>query len=114
LAGLALGASGKVASIGVTLEMIEASGAAGVDTSEFTTPLLAVEGVRIAMLFRELAGGKVKVSLRSKGELDVQKLASEFGGGGHRNASGIVMPGVFDDVVRTVTARAESLATGGR
>ena len=114
LAGLALTASGKVASIGVTLEMIEASGAAGVDTSEFTTPLLAVEGVCIAMLFRELSGGKVKVSLRSKGELDVQKLASEFGGGGHRNASGIVMPGVFDDVVRTVTARAESLATGGR
>jgi phosphoesterase RecJ-like protein len=114
LAGLSVDASGVVASIGITLEMIGACGAAGVDTSEFTTPLLAVDGVRIAMLFRELGGGKVKVSLRSKGELDVQKMAAEFGGGGHRNASGIVMTGGFDDVVRMVTLRAEALATGGR
>jgi bifunctional oligoribonuclease and PAP phosphatase NrnA len=114
LAGLSMTASGAVASIGITLEMVEASGAAGVDTSEFTTPLLAVDGVLIAILFRELSGGKVKVSLRSKGALDVQNLASEYGGGGHRNASGIVMPGRFADVVATVTARAEALVAEGR
>ena len=66
------------------------------------------------MLFRELPGGKVKVSLRSKGELDVSMLASEFGGGGHRNASGIVMPGRFEDIVATVTRRAAVLAEDGR
>jgi len=114
LSGLTLGASGAVATAGITLAMIDASGATGVDTSEFTTPLLAVDGVRIAILFRELPGGKVKVSLRSKGELDVQLMASEFGGGGHRNASGIVMSGRFDDVVATVTARAVALASDGR
>jgi phosphoesterase RecJ-like protein len=85
-----------------------------VDTSEFTTPLLAVDGVRIAILFRELPGGKVKVSLRSKGELDVSRLAAECGGGGHRNASGIVMPGRFADIVDAVTARAVALAADGR
>jgi len=58
------------------------------------------------LLFRELEGGRVKVSLRSKGNVDVHRLASEFGGGGHRNASGIVMPGAIDDVIRTVTQRA--------
>ena len=114
LSGLSMGADGKVASIGITLAMVESCGAAGVDTSEFTTPLLAVDGVSIAMLFRELSDGKVKVSLRSKGELDVQKMAAEYGGGGHRNASGIVMPGRFDEVVATVTARAGALATTGR
>jgi bifunctional oligoribonuclease and PAP phosphatase NrnA len=114
LAGLSLAADGVVASIGVTLEMIDACGASGVDTSEFTTPLLAVDGVRIAILFRELPGGKVKVSLRSKGDIDVQRMAAEFGGGGHRNASGIVMPGGFREVVDAVTSRAVALAAEGR
>lgn len=114
LASVSLGEGSTVASAGITMGMIEACGASSVDTSEFTTPLLAIEGVRIAILFRELPGGKVKVSLRSKGELDVSLMAAEFGGGGHRNASGIVMPGRFDVVVDTVTARAVSLAADGR
>jgi len=114
LAGLSLGGDGAVASVGITLAMIAACGAADVDTSEFTTPLLAVDGVRVAILFRELPGDKVKVSLRSKGELDVSRMAAEFGGGGHRNASGIVMPGRFEDVVGDVTARAVALAADGR
>jgi len=114
LASVTLGEDGAVASAGITLEMIEACGAVGVDTSEFTTPLLAVDGVRVAILFRELSGGKVKVSLRSKGELDVSQMAAEFGGGGHRNASGIVMPGRFDEIVDKVTARARALAADGR
>ncbi|HEX4823401.1 MAG TPA: bifunctional oligoribonuclease/PAP phosphatase NrnA [Candidatus Polarisedimenticolaceae bacterium] len=110
LAGLSLSDDGRVGSVAVTLAMVEACGAAGVDTSEVTTPVLAVDGVRLAILFRELPEGKVKVSLRSKGAIDVQQLAAEFGGGGHRNASGIVLPGRFDDVVKTLTARAASLA----
>jgi phosphoesterase RecJ-like protein len=114
LAGLSLSDDGAVASVGLTLGMIDACGAAGVDTSEVTTPVLAVDGVRIAILFRELAGGKVKVSLRSKGALDVQRLAAEFGGGGHRNASGIVMSGRFEEIIETVTRRAVALAAEGR
>jgi phosphoesterase RecJ-like protein len=114
LASISLDETGAVASAGITLAMVEAAGASGVDTSEFTTPLLAVDGVRIAILFRELDGGKVKVSLRSKGELDVSRMAAEFGGGGHRNASGIVMPGRFEDIVDKVTARAVRLAADGR
>jgi phosphoesterase RecJ-like protein len=109
-----LGADGAVASVGITRAMVEESGAADVDTSEFTTPLLAVDGVRIAILFREMADGRVKVSLRSKGELDVQRIAAEFGGGGHRNASGIVMPGRFREVEVAVTAAAVALAGSGR
>jgi phosphoesterase RecJ-like protein len=114
LASVALADGGTVATAGITKGMIDACGAAGVDTSEFTTPLLAIDGVRVAILFRELPGGKVKVSLRSKGVLDVSLMAAEFGGGGHRNASGIVMPGRFEEIVDTVTARAVTLAADGR
>jgi phosphoesterase RecJ-like protein len=110
LSGLTLSADGLVGSVAITLAMVEACQAEGVDTSEVTTPVLAVEGVMLALLFRELPEGKVKVSLRSKGAIDVQQLAAEFGGGGHRNASGIVLPGQFEDVVKTLTDRAVALA----
>jgi phosphoesterase RecJ-like protein len=113
LVDLRLDAGGALASCRVTRRTIEQCDADGIDTSEMTTPLLAIGGVRIAMLFRELEGGRVKVSLRSKGELDVHGLAAKFGGGGHRNASGIVMSGPLDEVADTVVARAEALVATG-
>lgn len=103
---------GAVASVVITRELVERLGAEEVDPSEFTTVLLAMDGISVALLFRELADGRIKVSLRSKGALDVHRLAAEFGGGGHRNASGIVMEGALDDAVRVVTDRATALLAG--
>lgn len=57
------------------------------DTENFVNYILSVEGVRLALLFIELKNG-FKVSFRSKGNLPVNKLAAEFGGGGHLNAAG--------------------------
>jgi phosphoesterase RecJ-like protein len=57
------------------------------DTENFVNYGLSVEGVQMGLLFIELKNG-FKVSFRSKGNLPVNKLASEFGGGGHINASG--------------------------
>jgi phosphoesterase RecJ-like protein len=113
LAGLRLDAAGAVASVRVTRKMVAAARAGDEDTSEMTTALLAIDGVRVAILFRETDDAKVKVSLRSKGNLDVRELAMEFGGGGHRNASGIVMDGEFDEVIERVLDRAAALAGPG-
>lgn len=110
LASLELGAGGRLASVRIPLSTLRACNAEHVDTSEITTPLLATDGVRVVVLFKEMDGGRVKVSLRSKGDLDVHALASEFGGGGHRNASGIVMKSPFDEAVEKVMARATRLA----
>ncbi len=112
LASLRLDHDGAVASIRVTRAMTEACGADGIDTSELTTPVLATDGVRIAILFRELGDGRTKVSLRSKGELNVHALAAEFGGGGHRNASGIVLDDALEPVAARVIARAGDLLEG--
>ncbi len=57
------------------------------DTENFVNFILSVEGVQLGILFIELKSG-FKVSFRSKGEIDVNKLAAEFGGGGHKNAAG--------------------------
>lgn len=109
LAGLRIDGGGAVASVRITRELLASLEAEDMDTSEVTTSLLATDGISVALLFRELDGQRIKVSLRSKGSVDVYKLATEFGGGGHRNASGIVMQGRLDDVARLVTGRASAL-----
>jgi phosphoesterase RecJ-like protein len=72
------------------------------DTSDLVNMLLAVDGVRAAALFKELPDGKTKVSLRSIGDTDINRLAVRLGGGGHLNASGILMSGPFEEGVRKV------------
>jgi phosphoesterase RecJ-like protein len=49
-------------------------------------------------LIRELPDGNHKVSLRSRGELDIEKIARHHGGGGHRNAAGFTLAGDGEEV----------------
>ena len=109
LSGLRIDAGGAIASVTITREMLLETQAENEDHAEITTPMLALDGVRVAALYRELPDGRIKVSLRSKGDLNVHRLAIEFGGGGHRNASGIVMEGELEEVVRTVTQRSVAM-----
>jgi phosphoesterase RecJ-like protein len=63
-------------------------------------------------MFRSLANGRIKVSFRSVGDIDVGKVAEEFGGGGHRNAAGASFDGKLAEVQRlTLTAMRDLLAT---
>jgi len=57
------------------------------DTDGFVNFSLSINGIKIGLLFIELKDG-FKVSFRSKGDIPVNKLAEEFGGGGHKNAAG--------------------------
>jgi bifunctional oligoribonuclease and PAP phosphatase NrnA len=66
----------------------------------------SIAGVRLALLFRQIAGGKVKVSFRSVGDVDVALLAERFGGGGHKKAAGASLEGTIADVQATVLAAA--------
>src|SRR2546422_11353348 len=62
--------------------------------------------VRLALLFRQLASGKVKVSFRSLGDVDVAELAHRFGGGGHRKAAGASLEGSLAEAQAEVLAAA--------
>ena len=68
----------------------------------------SIKGVRLALLFREIAGGRVKVSFRSIGDVDVAALARPFGGGGHAKASGASLAGSLAEVQATVLAAART------
>jgi phosphoesterase RecJ-like protein len=67
-----------------------------------------IEGVRMALLFREVSQGRVKVSLRSVGNVDVAAFAKAFGGGGHTKAAGLALPGSMAEVQATVLTAARA------
>lgn len=82
-------ADGRLAVVDIPLT--EEAGA--LDTDEVLDILRAVERVEVVLLLREMPGGGVKLSARSKGDFDVHALARQFGGGGHKKASGATFPG---------------------
>lgn len=66
----------------------------------------SIGGTRLAVFFRDLGHDKVKVSFRSTGDVDVNKFAKQFGGGGHARASGALIEGNLEVVRRRVVAAA--------
>ena len=71
----------------------------------------AVKGVKAAVFFEELEGGKIRVSMRSKDRsVNVCEVALKFGGGGHALAAGIRMGGPWEDAkVAVLAALGEAL-----
>ena len=63
----------------------------------------SIASVRVACLLRE-RGDTVKVSLRAKGDVNVNRIAARFGGGGHPNAAGFTVSGTLEPVTRDVLA----------
>ncbi len=102
LSGLRLLEGGRLALITLTRQQVLDCDAEAEDTSEVVNGLLAIDGVRVAVMFKELEGGRVKLSFRSKGGLDVNGLAARFGGGGHRNAAGAVLEGTLESAMARV------------
>jgi phosphoesterase RecJ-like protein len=66
----------------------------------------SIAGVRLALLFRQIANGRIKVSFRSMGAVDVAELAHQFGGGGHKKAAGASFEGSMGEVEAKVLAEA--------
>ncbi|HEX5580291.1 MAG TPA: DHHA1 domain-containing protein, partial [Gemmatimonadaceae bacterium] len=66
----------------------------------------SILGTRMALFFRDLGHGKVKVSFRSTGDVDVNAFARRFGGGGHAKAAGALVTGKLADVRERVVAAA--------
>jgi phosphoesterase RecJ-like protein len=86
----------------VTQEQMERWGAKEEDCEGLVNYVLSIGEVEVAAFFRELPDGRVRVSLRSKGKLDVSRVADRFAGGGHECASGCAVDGPLDEAVRQV------------
>ena len=64
--------------------------------------VLSIGEVEVAAFFRELPDGRYRLSLRSKGKVDVARVAERFGGGGHECASGCSVEGPLPQAVDQV------------
>lgn len=75
------------------------------DLEGIVSQLRQTKGVEVAIFLHELNPQKFKVSLRSKGKVDVSDIAKFYGGGGHVRAAGVTMEGSSHDVINNITAR---------
>ena len=94
--------TGHVAWMWQTLAMQEQTHAAEEDADGFVNYPLAVGEVEATALFKETAPGVYRTSLRSKGDVNVAKIAEQFGGGGHRNAAGCTLKGTSSELEQRV------------
>jgi len=96
--------SGQVATLRQTLAMRENAAAVDGDNNGFVNIPLAARDVLAVVYMREVGKDEYRVSLRSKGDINVARVAEKFGGGGHRNASGLRIEGDWDEKERELVA----------
>lgn len=94
--------TGRVASLRLSQEMQKRSGASDEDADGFVNYPLTVGEVEAVVLLKECAPEVYRTSLRSKGDVNVARVAGKFGGGGHRNAAGCTLKGPWDAVEKEV------------
>ena len=110
LGTLRLHSDERVASVRLELRMFERAGAAPSDSEGLIDYPRSIRGVEAVALFRERPEGDVKVSLRSRGGIDVGAIAGRRGGGGHRNAAGCLIDTATDEtaVIAELAAAVEA------
>lgn len=94
-----------IAITSVTREMFQRTGTDAADTENFANFPRMMADVKISAFFREIEDGW-KVSLRSKGEINVARIAETFGGGGHRNAAGYKIKGNLEEAKESLLREA--------
>lgn len=107
---------GRLAVLYLDDRMLEACGCTHNDTEGLINLPLTAREIQAVVFFKSAPGGDVRVSMRSKYDVDVRRVAGEYGGGGHKNAAGFTVEGPLDAVkggilTRLVQAVAEGLET---
>lgn len=104
LSTLTLDLDGKVASMVVSLASLAVTGAQSEHIEGFVDISRTIKGVMVSILYLELEENNYKLSIRSKGQTNVEQVARHFGGGGHTNAAACKISGPLTDVRRQVVA----------
>jgi bifunctional oligoribonuclease and PAP phosphatase NrnA len=117
LFGAVLGAmqidqTGRIAIVYVDHEMARTAGGTYEDTEGLVNLPLTVKEIEAVVFFKQEKGDQYRVSLRSKGEVDVNAIAKEYGGGGHKNASGCTISGPIEELQKTIVEKIENAIDG--
>jgi bifunctional oligoribonuclease and PAP phosphatase NrnA len=93
-----LDSTGRIATLWIDDATLAGAGATYDDTDGLINQPLTVKEIVAVAMFKAQAPGEWRVSMRSKGEVDINAIAKEFGGGGHKNASGCSARGTLDEL----------------
>ena len=100
LSRMQLDPSGRLATLWIDQRLAAECGGTYDDTEGLINMPLTVKDIQAVVFFKELGPGDWRVSMRSKGNVDINAVAKEFGGGGHKNASGCSATGALADLMR--------------
>ena len=99
LGNISLYEDGQICVMSITQEMLDKTGTTNADCEGFVDYPLSINGVKAAILIKDLNDDGIKMSLRSKSHVDVNKWARELGGGGHKKAAGAWHKGPLDKAI---------------
>lgn len=109
LQNVKIAAGGKIAWLEMGLDLRKKHQASADDTQSFLNLLLLLKDAEVVCLFREEDDQQVRVSMKSKGRVVINRVAMELGGGGHDFAAGLALSAPLDKTVEAVTGRLKSL-----
>ncbi len=95
---------GKLALITADREAFRRADAGPEDTEEIVNIPRSISGVEAVAYFKQWEPGVVRISMRSRGDVDVRAVAQSFGGGGHQNAAGCAVSGDLETIEADVAA----------
>ena len=106
-------AGGKIATIDLPKRFFAEAGAEAEDTEGIVNYGRTIDGVLVSALFKEADGG-TRVSMRAKPGADVQSVAAQFGGGGHKAAAGCFVPAPLAEAKAKIVALLEEQVGRGK
>ena len=101
LSAMQIDQTGRIAIVYLDHEMARAAGGTYEDTEGLINLPLTVKEIQAVVFFKQAEKDVYRVSMRSKGEIDIGAVAKEFGGGGHKNAAGCTVKGAIDALQKT-------------
>jgi len=112
LSAMQIDPSGRIAIVYLDHEMARAAGGTYEDTEGLINLPLTVKEIQSVVFFKQNEGEEYRVSMRSKGDIDIAAVARDFGGGGHRNAAGCTVTGPIDALQKTFLDKIEQAIDG--
>jgi len=107
LSAMQIDQTGRIAIVYLDHDMARAAGGTYEDTEGLINLPLTVKEIQAVVFFKEQERDTYRVSMRSKGEIDIGAIAKEFGGGGHKNAAGCTVTGAIDALQKQFVLKIE-------
>jgi phosphoesterase RecJ-like protein len=107
LSAMQIDATGRIAIVYLDHEMAREAGGTYEDTEGLINLPLTVKEIQAVVFFKQDEGDQYRVSMRSKGDIDIGAVAKSFGGGGHKNAAGCTVSGAIDALQKTFVEKIE-------